>query len=164
MKVVVSFSAVTVAMSFGGLHGISSTKPSSTGSGVIGGECRAEHVMHFAEDGRHDLLQRRHPRRGALGPPARLHRSRHRRRVGLFTRTLVQSGTGAGSSSNAIHPDLATNLGVSSNNNKTWKFTLKTGIKWQDGTPVTCANVAYGVSRTFAQDIITGDRTTPSSS
>jgi peptide/nickel transport system substrate-binding protein len=74
----------------------------------------------------------------------------------LFTRTLVQYGTGAGAESNKLHPDLATDLGTASNGNKTWKFTLKTGIKWQDGTTVSCADVKYGVSRTFAQDIITG--------
>ena len=27
-----------------------------------------------------------------------------------------------------------------------------TAIKWQDGSPVTCADVKYGVSRTFATD------------
>jgi peptide/nickel transport system substrate-binding protein len=74
----------------------------------------------------------------------------------LFLRTLVQYGTGAGADSNKLHPDLATDLGKSSNSNKTWAFTLKTGIKWQDGSPVTCEDVKYGVSRTFAQDVITG--------
>lgn len=74
----------------------------------------------------------------------------------LFTRTLVQYGTGAGAESNKLHPDLATDLGRSSNANKTWAFTLKSGIKWEDGSTVTCADVKYGVSRTFATDIITG--------
>ncbi|WP_375476968.1 ABC transporter substrate-binding protein [uncultured Jatrophihabitans sp.] len=74
----------------------------------------------------------------------------------LWNRTLEQYGTGAGASSNQVHPDLATDTGTASNDNKTWKFTLKTGVKWQDGSPVTCADVKYGVSRTFAQDIITG--------
>ena len=46
-------------------------------------------------------------------------------------------GTGAGVESNKIHPDLATDLGTASNGNKTWKFTLKSGVKWQDGSAVT---------------------------
>jgi peptide/nickel transport system substrate-binding protein len=74
----------------------------------------------------------------------------------LFTRTLVQFGVGAGSESLTLHPDLATDTGKASDGNKTWTFTLKKGITWQDGSPVTCADVQYGVSRTFAVNIITG--------
>ena len=43
-----------------------------------------------------------------------------------------------------------------SDGGKTWKFTLEDGVKWQDGKPVTCEDVKYGVSRTFATDVITG--------
>jgi peptide/nickel transport system substrate-binding protein len=53
-------------------------------------------------------------------------------------------------------PDLATDTGTSSDNAKVWKFTLKDGVKWQDGKPVTCEDVKYGASRTFATDVITG--------
>ena len=53
-------------------------------------------------------------------------------------------------------PDLATNTGTSRNDAKVWSFTLKDGIKWQDGKPVTCADLKYGVSRSFATDVITG--------
>ena len=52
-------------------------------------------------------------------------------------------------------PDLATDLGTATNGGKTWSFTLKYGVKFQDGSPITCADVKYGVSRTFATDIIT---------
>ena len=37
-----------------------------------------------------------------------------------------------------------------------WSFTLKDGPIWQDGKPVTCEDLKYGVSRTFATDVITG--------
>jgi peptide/nickel transport system substrate-binding protein len=53
-------------------------------------------------------------------------------------------------------PDLATDTGKSSNGAKVWSFTLKNGVKWQDGKPVTCADLKYGLSRTFATDVITG--------
>ena len=52
-------------------------------------------------------------------------------------------------------PDLATDTGTSSEGGKIWTFTLKDGTKFEDGTPITCADVKYGVSRTFATDIIT---------
>jgi len=53
-------------------------------------------------------------------------------------------------------PDLATDTGKATNNSKVWSFTLKDGVKWQDGKPITCADLKYGVSRTFATDVITG--------
>lgn len=53
-------------------------------------------------------------------------------------------------------PDLATNTGTSSDGAKTWTFTLKDGVKWQDGQAVTCADLKYGFSRSFATDVITG--------
>jgi peptide/nickel transport system substrate-binding protein len=55
-----------------------------------------------------------------------------------------------------LQPDLATDLGTPSDGGKTWAFTLRDGVTWQDGTPLTCADVAYGVSREFATDIMGG--------
>jgi peptide/nickel transport system substrate-binding protein len=51
--------------------------------------------------------------------------------------------------------DLATDTGQASEDAKTWTFTLKDGVTFEDGTPITCEDVKYGVSRTFATDIIT---------
>src|SRR5690349_8438168 len=53
-------------------------------------------------------------------------------------------------------PDLATDTGTVSDGAKTWKFTLRDGVKWQDGKPITCEDVKYGASRVFATDVITG--------
>ena len=89
-------------------------------------------------------------------PQRTVHRPRPRQRGQALLPHAVTLGTGAGASSNNLHPDLATTTGTSSDSNKTWTWTLKTGIKWQDGTPVTCEDVKYGVSRRFAADVITG--------
>jgi peptide/nickel transport system substrate-binding protein len=51
---------------------------------------------------------------------------------------------------------MATDTGTVSDGGKTWKFTLKDGLKWQDGSAVTADDVKYGISRTFAVDVITG--------
>jgi peptide/nickel transport system substrate-binding protein len=51
--------------------------------------------------------------------------------------------------------DLATDTGQPSEDAKTWTFTLKDGVTFEDGSPITCDDVKYGVSRTFATDIIT---------
>jgi peptide/nickel transport system substrate-binding protein len=51
--------------------------------------------------------------------------------------------------------DLATDTGQPSEDAKTWTFTLKDGVTFEDGSPITCDDVKYGVSRTFALDTIT---------
>src|SRR5260370_5293606 len=50
---------------------------------------------------------------------------------------------------NTIVPALATTLGVASDGNKTWTYHLKSGVKFEDGTPVTSQDVKYAVERTF---------------
>jgi len=53
-------------------------------------------------------------------------------------------------------PDLATDTGTSTEGGKTWQFTIKDGVKWQDGSDITCEDFKYGASRVFATDVITG--------
>jgi peptide/nickel transport system substrate-binding protein len=72
-----------------------------------------------------------------------------------LTRTLTtyKLSTDAGEA-NSLVGDLATDTGKASDGGKTWAFTLRSGVKWQDGSDVTCADIKYGVSRTFAQTVI----------
>ena len=53
-------------------------------------------------------------------------------------------------------PDLATDTGTSRRGGRVWEFTLKEGVRWEDGSPVTCEDVKYGTSRVFANEVITG--------
>ena len=62
----------------------------------------------------------------------------------------------SGKDSTKLVADLATDTGTPSDGGKTWKFTLKDGTKWEDGKAITCADFQYGISRTFATDVITG--------
>jgi peptide/nickel transport system substrate-binding protein len=55
--------------------------------------------------------------------------------------------------------DLATDTGTPSAGGKVWRFTLRKDATWQDGQPVSCRDVAYGISRTFATTQITGGST-----
>jgi peptide/nickel transport system substrate-binding protein len=68
-----------------------------------------------------------------------------------FVRTLTTYG--AGDDEKQLVGDLATDTGTESNGGKSWTFTLRDGVTWQDGSPVTCDDVRHGVARTF-------DRTT----
>jgi peptide/nickel transport system substrate-binding protein len=38
----------------------------------------------------------------------------------------------------------------------TWSFTVRDGIKWQDGSAVTCEDFKFGAARVFAQDLVGG--------
>ncbi|MGC3994635.1 MAG: ABC transporter substrate-binding protein [Propionicimonas sp.] len=75
----------------------------------------------------------------------------------LFTRTLTTFAPVAKSGDSAeLTADAATDTGTVSSDGKTWTFTIKDGIKWEDGQAVTCEDFKYGISRTFAVDVITG--------
>ncbi|GMA18425.1 ABC transporter substrate-binding protein [Arsenicicoccus piscis] len=77
--------------------------------------------------------------------------------ITFANRTYVRSLTAYSPGSDGkLVADLATDTGTMSDGGKTWTFTLADGNKWEDGKPVTCADAKYGVSRTFAQDVITG--------
>jgi peptide/nickel transport system substrate-binding protein len=74
----------------------------------------------------------------------------------LMYRTLTTFPVVGGKDSLKIVADLATDTGTATDNGKTWKFTLKAGVKWQDGKDITCADFQYGISRSFAVDTLTG--------
>jgi peptide/nickel transport system substrate-binding protein len=78
---------------------------------------------------------------------------------GFLTRTLTQYTYVDGPEGWEIQGDLATDTGTSNEDATSWSFTLRDGVTWQDGSPVTCEDVKYGVSRTFAQTVITGGPT-----
>jgi peptide/nickel transport system substrate-binding protein len=46
-------------------------------------------------------------------------------------------------------PDLATDLGTPNADFTSWKFTLKDGLKWEDGSPITAEQVAWGIQRSM---------------
>lgn len=53
-------------------------------------------------------------------------------------------------SSTRIVPDLATSTGRASDGARVWSFTLRRGVTYSDGAPVTCADLKYGLSRVYA--------------
>ena len=75
---------------------------------------------------------------------------------GYLNRTLTQYTLSKDNNeASKLVADAATDTGTASADGKSWSFTIKDGIKWQDGKAVTCDDFKYGVSRTFATDIIT---------
>ncbi len=74
----------------------------------------------------------------------------------VYSRSLTTYSAGKDAK---LIPDLATDTGTMSDGGKTWKFTLVDTAKWQDGQPVKCEDVKYGISRTFATDVISNGPT-----
>ncbi|MEW9529624.1 ABC transporter substrate-binding protein [Microbispora sp. NPDC049125] len=70
----------------------------------------------------------------------------------LYWRTLTVFKTAPGGEGNKVVPDLAEDLGKPSDNGKTWTYTLRSGLKFEDGTPITSKDVAYGVERSFDKE------------
>ena len=68
----------------------------------------------------------------------------------LVLRSLTQYAYDADSNDMQLIPDMATDLGKPSEDNKSWTFTLRDGLKYEDGTPVKAEDVAYAVKRSFA--------------
>ena len=68
----------------------------------------------------------------------------------LVLRSLTQYAYDADSNDMQLIPDMATDLGRPSQDNKSWTFTLRDGLKYEDGTPVKAEDVAYAVKRSFA--------------
>lgn len=72
----------------------------------------------------------------------------------LYYRTLTMAKETSGQPPEIV-PDLATDLGKVSEDGLTWTYTLKDGLKYEDGTPIVAADIKYGIERTFARDVYT---------
>ena len=64
-----------------------------------------------------------------------------------YARTLVMFKPAPGKQGLELVPDLATDLGKSSDGGKTWTYTIQKGLKYEDGSPITTKDIAYAVSR-----------------
>ncbi|MFH9138951.1 ABC transporter substrate-binding protein [Streptomyces sp. NPDC017524] len=74
----------------------------------------------------------------------------------LLYRTLTTFRAEPGKKGSEIVPDLATDLGRSSDGGRTWTFTLKPGLVYEDGTPIRARDIKYNVERSFAPDLAGG--------
>jgi peptide/nickel transport system substrate-binding protein len=78
----------------------------------------------------------------------------------LLTRSLTtykETPQADGSVKMLVVGDTATDTGTDVNHDcKVWKYTLKDGLKFEDGTPVTAADVAYGIARSYSPDLAQG--------
>jgi len=73
----------------------------------------------------------------------------------LITRSLIGYSVVNGTKF-TLAPDLATDMGTHNANYTSWTYTLKTGLKWSDGSAITPDDVKYGIERNFAAAEIPG--------
>ncbi|MGC9381689.1 ABC transporter substrate-binding protein [Streptomyces sp. MH13] len=73
-----------------------------------------------------------------------------------YSRQLVTNKTEPGAAGAQVTPDLATGLAKVSDDGKTYTYTLREGVTWEDGKPITSKDVKYGIERVWAQDVLSG--------
>jgi peptide/nickel transport system substrate-binding protein len=72
--------------------------------------------------------------------------------IRLYARQLVMFKAAAGGEGATLVPDLATDLGTASADNKTWTYHIRKGVKYEDGTEIKAQDVKYDVERTLDKD------------
>lgn len=78
----------------------------------------------------------------------------------LWARALTTFRPLPGKQGLVLVPDLATSLGKVSNGGLTWTYTLRSGLKYSDGTPITSADVKYAIERSnYAPDVLSNGPT-----
>jgi peptide/nickel transport system substrate-binding protein len=70
--------------------------------------------------------------------------------MNMVTRALTQYVYDPETNDMVLAPDMATDLGTPNEDNTEWTFTLRDGLKYEDGTDVKPEDVAYAISRSFA--------------
>ena len=125
----------------------SSSESSSAASGATGGDAPTKggtvNVLTLSEQFNHLDPQRNYTGVDLAFASAYLNR------------TLTQYKLAPGPDGVTLVPDMATDTGTANADATSWSFTLRDGVSFQDGTPIGCSDIKYGVSRTFATDVIT---------
>ncbi|MBU6531482.1 ABC transporter substrate-binding protein [Streptomyces mayonensis] len=88
--------------------------------------------------------------------PARLYTSGGGNVPSLVFRTLTTRNREDGAKGTEVVPDLATDTGRPNKDATVWTYTLKEGLKYEDGTKITSADVKYGIERSFAAELSGG--------
>ncbi|MFJ8946635.1 ABC transporter substrate-binding protein [Streptomyces sp. NPDC102395] len=76
-----------------------------------------------------------------------------------YSRQLVTNKTEPGKAGAELTPDLATGLAKVTDGGKTYTYTLRDGVTWEDGKPITSKDIKYGIERVWAQDVLSGGPT-----
>jgi peptide/nickel transport system substrate-binding protein len=70
----------------------------------------------------------------------------------LTSRSLTQYAKDPKTGEMVLVPDLATDLGSHNDDFTEWTFTIRDDAKWEDGSPVTADEIAWGIQRSMDSD------------
>ena len=70
----------------------------------------------------------------------------------LTSRSLTQYSKDPKTGEMVLVPDLATDLGSHNDDFTEWTFTIRDDAKWEDGSPVTADEIAWGIQRSMDSD------------
>ncbi|GAA4251874.1 ABC transporter substrate-binding protein [Dactylosporangium darangshiense] len=73
---------------------------------------------------------------------------------GFYVRSLLTNDAKPGADGLKLVPDLASDMPAIEDGGKKYTFKLKSGLKWEDGSPITSKDIKYGIERIFATDVI----------
>jgi peptide/nickel transport system substrate-binding protein len=110
---------------------------SANGPVVVAGATRGGNVVVLTEDGLHGSLD---PSAASAGDVVSI-------LSGLVTRSLTQYRYDPTTRGMILVPDIATDLGMHNEAYTLWKFQVRGGVRFEDGSPVTAASVVQGVRR-----------------
>ena len=128
--------AVALALTACGAGGGSPQQSGSAGEPQAGG------TVHMLQNADFSYLD---PARGWDGGVNAFYR--------LLYRGLTMQAAGDSDDPNAIVPDLATGLGEVSDDGLTWTYTLKDDVFFDNGDPITSAEMEFGISRAWDPQI-----------
>ncbi|QKV92436.1 ABC transporter substrate-binding protein [Streptomyces sp. NA02950] len=74
----------------------------------------------------------------------------------FYARQLISYAPKPGNAANELVPDLATSTAKITNGGKTYTYTLRDGVSWEDGSAITSKDVKYGIERIWAKDVVSG--------
>ena len=81
----------------------------------------------------------------------------------LTHRSLTQYARNPETGVTELIPDLATDLGTPNEDYTEWTFTLRDGVKWENGKDITPEELAFGISRSLDAEAFPGGPGTESS-
>ncbi|MGI5243532.1 ABC transporter substrate-binding protein [Dactylosporangium sp. CA-139066] len=73
---------------------------------------------------------------------------------GFYVRSLLTNQAKPGADGLKLVPDLAADMPAIEDGGKKYTFKLKSGLKWEDGSPIKSTDIKYGIERIFATDVI----------
>ncbi len=85
----------------------------------------------------------------SVDPTEAYHRDTVSLLSGLVVRSLTQYAYDEQSGDVALVPDLATDLGTPNEDYTEWAFTLREGVRYENGDPVTVEDIGFAIDRSF---------------